>query len=140
MEEVVKYNPDSIMQGVKDRIKATFVGMIPDEQWEAMIKKECDEFLNGKVDNSWVSNNGRYMPEFKVIAQQELQNECKRRMAEYLSSPEFEIIWTEHGRTTCSKTVEELIIKNSGAMLTNMFGNLFSEILYNFKQSLLSQR
>lgn len=37
------------MQGVKERIKATFVSLIPDDQWEAMVKKEIDDFFVGSV-------------------------------------------------------------------------------------------
>ena len=32
-ENEEKFDPSKLMQGVKDRIKATFAGLIPDEQW-----------------------------------------------------------------------------------------------------------
>lgn len=34
--QVEKFDPSTLMQGVKDRIKATFTSLIPDEQWEQM--------------------------------------------------------------------------------------------------------
>lgn len=42
--QVQKFDPATLMQGVKDRIKATFVSLIPEEQWEEMVKKEVDKF------------------------------------------------------------------------------------------------
>jgi hypothetical protein len=43
--EIEKFDPAALMQGVRDRIKATFVSLIPDAQWEQMVKKEIDEFF-----------------------------------------------------------------------------------------------
>lgn len=140
MDEIKQFNPNDIMQGVKDRIKATFVDMIPDEQWESMIKKECDDFLNGRPNNSWGSNNGRYFPEFKKIVENELQEECKRRMKEYLSSKDFETTWVAYGEPVCCKAVEKIIIENSGSMLINMFGGIFSSMLDSFKHNLMNPR
>ena len=37
-QQVEKFDPSTLMQGVKDRIKATFVSLIPDAQWEQMVK------------------------------------------------------------------------------------------------------
>lgn len=33
MGEVEKFDPSKLMDGVRDRIKATFVALIPDDQW-----------------------------------------------------------------------------------------------------------
>jgi hypothetical protein len=45
-EEIQKFDPATLMQGVKDRIKATFVSLIPDEQWDVMVQKEIDSFFS----------------------------------------------------------------------------------------------
>lgn len=44
-EEVQKFDPSRLMDGVKDRIKATFVGLIQDEAWDGMVRKEVDAFF-----------------------------------------------------------------------------------------------
>ncbi len=44
--QVEKFDPSTLMQGVKDRIKAQFVSLIPDDQWEIMIQKEVNAFFN----------------------------------------------------------------------------------------------
>ena len=43
--QVEKFDPSRLMEGVKDRVKATFVSLIPDTEWEEMIKKEINTFL-----------------------------------------------------------------------------------------------
>lgn len=32
--QVEKFDPSRLMEGVKDRIKATFVSLIPDTEWK----------------------------------------------------------------------------------------------------------
>lgn len=39
MTEIQKFDPSTLMEGVKERIKATFVSLIPDDQWEALCKR-----------------------------------------------------------------------------------------------------
>lgn len=64
-EEIEKFDPSKLMQGVKDRIKATFVSLIPDEQWDQMVKKEIDAFFDPSttyakevITNSYSSGYG----------------------------------------------------------------------------------
>lgn len=44
--QVEKFDPSTLMQGVKDRIKATFVSLVPDDKWEQMVQNEIDAFFN----------------------------------------------------------------------------------------------
>ena len=47
--DIEKFDPSKLMDGVKDRIKATFVSLIPDEMWNAMVEKEIYIFTTGKI-------------------------------------------------------------------------------------------
>lgn len=47
--EVEKFDPAKMMEGVKDRIKATFVSLIPDDMWEQMVEREIYVFTTGKI-------------------------------------------------------------------------------------------
>ena len=46
---IEKFDPSKLMDGVKDRIKSTFVSLIPDEMWNAMVEKEIYIFTTGKI-------------------------------------------------------------------------------------------
>lgn len=66
-QQVEKFDPSRLMEGVKDRIKSTFVSLIPDEMWNQMVEKEIYIFTTGKivphhdVDYSHKDENGDYV-------------------------------------------------------------------------------
>ena len=47
---IEKFDPSKLMDGVKDRIKSTFVSLIPDGAWEAMVEKEIYIFTTGRIE------------------------------------------------------------------------------------------
>lgn len=47
--KVEKYDPTKVIEGIKDRIKSSFVGMIPDDMWNNMVEKEVYIFTTGKI-------------------------------------------------------------------------------------------
>ncbi len=47
---IEKFDPSKLMEGVKERIKATFVSLIPDEMWEQMLEKEIYVFTTGRIE------------------------------------------------------------------------------------------
>ena len=50
MNEVEKFDPSKLMDGVRDRIKSTFVCLIPDEAWNSMVEKEIYVFTTGTIE------------------------------------------------------------------------------------------
>ena len=64
---VEKFDPSKMMEGVKDRIKATFVSLIPDEAWNQMVEKEIYVFTTGTIevkrdtDFTKKDDNGNYI-------------------------------------------------------------------------------
>lgn len=70
--QVEKFDPAKLMDGVKDRIKSTFVSLIPDDAWEKMVEKEIYVFTTGRIElksdiakdenGSWLRDeNGQYV-------------------------------------------------------------------------------
>lgn len=47
--QIEKFDPSKLMDGVRDRIKATFVSLIPDDAWNSMVEKELYVFTTGKI-------------------------------------------------------------------------------------------
>ena len=47
---IEKFDPSKLMDGVKDRIKSTFVSLIPDDAWEKMVEKEIYVFTTGRIE------------------------------------------------------------------------------------------
>ena len=46
---IEKFDPSKLMDGVKDRIKSTFVSLIPDDAWEKMVEREIYIFTTGRI-------------------------------------------------------------------------------------------
>ena len=44
-KELTEFDPKNLVQRLSDKIKESFVGLIPDEKWEEMVKKEVDAFF-----------------------------------------------------------------------------------------------
>jgi hypothetical protein len=44
-EELEKFEPQKLIQTVKERIINTFAGLIPESEWEALVQKEVDAFF-----------------------------------------------------------------------------------------------
>jgi len=65
--QIEKFDPSKLMEGVKDRIKATFVSLIPDDAWEQMLEKELYVFTTGRIvshhdiDYEHKDENGHYL-------------------------------------------------------------------------------
>ena len=133
---VEKFDPATIMQSVKDKIKATFVSLIPDVQWEQMVKSEVD-YLFKKKDGNYYS---RQYSEFEALINTTIHEECKKRLIAYLSSPEFEIIWGANGQPVASETIKKLVIDNSGEILAQTFAGMFANMLLQFRGGLINKQ
>lgn len=95
-KEVEKFDPSKLMQGVKDRVKATFVALIPDIQWDEMVKKEIDAFFNktSKLEISNKHEKDNYWNKYLVTETEQ--------------SPFRAIIWKECLKYTTEKLKEDL--------------------------------
>jgi len=82
MSDLQKFDPSQLMQGVRDRVKATFVSLIPDEQWEKMIQKEVDDFF--KLDSHY-NDSSRASP-FKLLVRKVLEELAKEKLHTYMQT------------------------------------------------------
>ena len=127
---VEKFDPAQLMQGVKDRIKSTFVSLIPDEQWEQMVKTEVDNFFKGK--ELGYQGNRVYASDFQVLVRNMVNQEAKDRLVAYMSGTDFQEIWQANGQPIASEAVRKLVVENSGAILTNFYSGIVSSMMHTF--------
>jgi hypothetical protein len=79
MTDLQKFDPATLMQGVRDRIKATFVSLIPDVQWEQLVQKEIDDFFRPGFNRK--ETNGST---FQDVCIQELTVMAREKLSELL--------------------------------------------------------
>lgn len=135
--QVQKFDPATLMQGVKDRIKSTFVSLIPEEQWKEMVEKEVGKFFREYELRQY---DIRYVSDFSVLVNSLLKEEAEKRMKEYLGSPEFQTVWTDNGPRIISQAIREMMIENSGLILCNMYQEMFTSMLHRFRSELSNRQ
>lgn len=156
--QIEKFDPSKLMDGVKDRIKATFVSLIPDDAWNSMVEKELYVFTTGKIiprhDYQGTDSNGHAFyrdweeripydqepitdkygnvvkgagdnisPLQKMIREM-LEEKFRADLKAYLETEEYQGLWNDYGLPNISKTLEEILIKNSGIIFQNMIAGM----------------
>lgn len=116
--EIKKFDVNEAMKNVKDKIKDAFVTLIPDEQWNEMVKKEIDSYFQKKQEG--YGERG-YSSSFSKDVHSVLQQEVKDRVKQYLNE-NFNATWYDNGVPVCNAKVEEMITKNAGKILSDMIG------------------
>ena len=123
--EVVKFNPAQIMQGVKDKIRATFVELIPDEQWNAMVQTEIEEFITpGTTSNNY--QQSKQPSSLARIVQDELEKDLRVRLKELLAGPEWQEQWT-NGKQTANDKIRQLLIDNSPEIMSKLLSSAIQQ-------------
>lgn len=125
--EVKKFDVNEAMKNVKDRIKDAFVTLIPDEQWNEMVKKEIDTYFQKNEERY---DNRSYRSDFTRDVHSVLQQEVKERVKKYLTE-NFNSVWSANGTQICNEKVEEMVTKNAGKILADMIGATIQQTLLN---------
>jgi hypothetical protein len=128
-QEIEKFDPATLMQGVKDRIKATFVSLIPDDKWEEMCKAEIDKFF--KTGNSYGSNYRDYS-EFSWVVNSALRAHTEQKIKEVLSSEEFQVTWNGNNYDLSAAIKDELIKKAPEIFISSIEG-MIGNVLMSLK-------
>jgi len=125
-EEPVKYDPAKLMEMVRDRIRATYVSLIPDDQWTAMVKREVDLFFEEKNETTYGTTRSS---RFKDVVFSELEKVAKEKVKEELAKLS-EGFWTGE----VSPQVQKLWVDNMGAIVANVFGRAIQQYAMDISQ------
>lgn len=112
--EVAKFDPTTYVDKVRDKIKQSLVDVIPDEQWDAMLRVEIEAFFATKVTSQY--GEQREQPsEFRRIVTGVIAEETKKRVQAVLNGPE----WTAYWDGTKMKIGDEIgrIARENGAAI-----------------------
>lgn len=123
---VEKFDPSTLMEGVRDRIKATFISMIPDLQWEQMVKKEVDAFFQ-EVKREEDYNNPTWYSQFQVVVWEEMTKHARKHIKEAIEN--FKSFQWDGSDVIMSEAVEKMIVKNSGMILRSLIGNMIQDAI-----------
>lgn len=126
--EVSTYDPAKLMDAVRDRIKAEFVSLIPEDAWKKLVDAEVKKFFETTADNGY-SQNRTFPSPFGKIVWEELDKETRVRVKALLESSEWAEEWDGQGGRRASETVKKLITEKSGEILTNVIGGAIQQTI-----------
>lgn len=125
--EVLKFDANEAMKRVKEKIKDSFVSLIPDDQWNGMVKTEIDQYF-AKAQEGYGERG--YSSSFTKDVHSVLSEEVKGRVKKYLDD-NFNSVWSSNGVPVCDNKVREFIEQNAGKVLQNMIGDFMRMALSN---------
>jgi len=126
--EVQKFDAEDAMKQIKDKIKSAFVEMIPDEQWNAMVKTEIDNYF--KVDYRDGYRNSIRFSTFQQDVHSELEILVKEKVKEHLTTY-FAPAYNSKGYIVANENVEKFIKENVGNLMTTMIGTMIQQTMLN---------
>ncbi len=125
--QVERFDPQSLMAGVRDRIKATFVSLIPDDEWERLVKAEIETFFQSKDRY----NSTYYTSDFQMIVNQELTAHTKNQVAKLLVSPEYIAMYDAGSGTQTSLFIKKFLEENAAKIFSNILSSSFQNVINN---------
>lgn len=130
MTDVQKFDPAMLMQGVKDRIKATFVSLIPDDKWDEMVQKEVDDFFTNKPRDGY---SKVYYADFHAICREVLIDMSKIKILEFLET------YKENGWAgtlpKANELLKQMIVENAPEIFASTFASMFQMALMNMRRN-----
>lgn len=140
--QVEKFDPSKLMDGVKDRIKATFVSLIPDNQWETMCNAEMKKFF----EPTWTGYDGKNKnpSEFEKIVTELMREQCRNYLKELFARPEYSVekTWENSSfsingsgnteRTKLSDHLDSMIKEKMPEIMQAMFSSVMADAFYQF--------
>lgn len=151
-KEVTKFDPSTLMDGVKAKIKSAFVELMPEEAWINLVKGEQDKFFHKRQINKGSTHYPQWESapsEFEEMVLVLMREECKKQLTEIFAKPEFKIdkIWANNPNTSqYSNQVSvtdhmEQMIKDKMpdmfmAMMKDMMGHAFHDFFSNINTRL----
>ncbi len=114
--DVAKFEPTNFVDKLRDKMKQSMIDLIPEEQWNAMLKAELDSFFSDKTDRNAYSYN-TVPSELKQVIRRILNEEIQKKVREMLHSPEWSAQWKNNEMIAGEKIAE--LLKEHGAQILN---------------------
>jgi len=123
--EIKVYDSNAIIQNVKDKIKDTFVGLIPDAEWEQMIKTEMNRFFNKRE-----YDNKDRPTDFERVTKEEIEKILRGKITTYLKENYESTKWGDNGLIV-NDNIQKFITENADKILLSLIGGMIQSNVNN---------
>lgn len=126
--EVTKFDPTTYVEKVRDKIKQSLIDVIPDEQWNAMLKAEIEGFFKSKTTSSHYGEQRELPSEFRRIVLGVLEEEVKRRVREMLAGPDWQSYW-DGNKQKAGEEIARLARENGAAIVAKWLEAAIGQVI-----------
>jgi hypothetical protein len=143
--DIAKPVIDTLQAKVSEKIKSSFLELIPEETFDSMVASAMHEFVNGtawakeKMQHKvwdpvqgiqiWAPYNPTQDPDtLPGMIMGELKAEAKKRLIEIMSAPEYQNIW-KGSEQVAGKAISDIVANNSEQFVAALFGELVGKVL-----------
>lgn len=116
MSELQKFDADHLKNLVTEKIRASFVELIPQEHWDSIVAKEVQNFID------------RDLP-------QAVKKELMAMVTDYLKDELKSATWPSrfgvNGKSTASEILKKIVVDNADEIFAKIYADASSMMLHN---------
>jgi hypothetical protein len=129
--EVTKFDPTSYVDKVREKIKQSLIDVIPDDQWNAMLRAEIGAFFENRVTSNY-GQQTTHSSEFRRIVTGVIEEETKRRIREMLSGPDWASYW-DGTKQQAGEEIARLARENGAAILAKWLESAITQVISSIR-------
>jgi hypothetical protein len=125
-------SPADLTDRIKEKIKETFVDLIPEDQWGTLIKSAVDNYI--KPRDSIHSNEDKPSQlenDVHAMLKETLKEKVKEKINEYSSS-----YFDTQGNTILHAEVQKILITAAPSMMAEIMGSIAANVMNNIQNNM----
>lgn len=119
MSAMEKFNPQTVAEALKEKIRLEVVNLIPIEQLTKLIEEETSKIINGRAEDS---QSLRYM----IV--REVRSKCAEMVKAEFDKPEWQGQWGTCGQKIASEAVAKILKENMADVFVSLVGSISTEV------------
>lgn len=129
--ELAKFDTTSLKEKVAERIRGTFVDLVPPEAWKALVEQEIKLFMDKPY-----SFNGDKVPPIVQIIRDELTARFKAMVKEELDDPKYSDVWYAGEGSRASDAVRDIVAGLVPELVVATYSRVVSDTIATMRSSL----
>ena len=122
--EVALINIESLKDKVSDKIRASFVDLIPEDAWKAMVEKEIKRFITPPKP---AYDDKNPLSPLEGLIREELKSIFGAIIKEEFKRPEYVNQWHQNGKSG-NDFVKDIIKDNMPQIIQAVVGSMMNDI------------
>jgi len=127
---------DTVRTKIVERIRASFVELIPEDQWIALVDAEIKQFTQPPGSGYYSYQESRVAP-LRLIVREELDKLFRAKLVALLSNPDFQPKWSDKSTDmVAGEFVKTFLTENVDLIAKAAFGQIMQNAVDTLRSSL----